>query len=271
MLAPSRVFAVDWSGDRTAARRKIWLCEVEGERVLKLENGRTRDEVARYLVNESKLDPSFVVGLDFAFSFPAQFLRKRAHHEVGSVWEEARRFGESWLEHCPFPFWGKPGKKKPRLGEALYRHTELEVARETSFQPLSVMQIGGAGAVGVGSIRGMPLLAELRAAGFSIWPFDPPRFPLVVEIWPRLFMGEVVKGRGAARKVYLAEHHPALGGGARHAAEESDDAFDAVISALAMDSARLEFGTLLQAEDPNTLLEGEIWCPAGDAPPAWAS
>lgn len=270
MPAPSRVFAIDWSGDRKADRRKIWLSEVEGEHVLRLENGRSREEVMRYLINESKLDPSFVVGLDFAFSFPAQFLRKRAHHGVGSVWEEAGRLGESWLAHCPFPFWGKPGKKKPRLGEALYRRTELEVVRETGFQPFSVMQVGGAGAVGVGSIRGMPLLAELRAAGFSIWPFDRPRLPLVVEIWPRLFMGEVVKGNDAARKVYLAENLPALGGAARHAAEESDDAFDAVVSALAMDGARTEFATLMQADDAYTLLEGEIWRPAGDAPPAWA-
>ncbi len=132
------------------------------------------------------------------------------------------------------------------------------------------MQIGGAGAGGVGSIRGMPLLAELRSAGFSIWPFDPPRLPLVVEIWPRLFMGQVAKGNDAARKVYLAEHLPALGGAARHAAEENDDAFDAVISALAMDAARIEFAALLQAEDAHTLLEGEIWRPAGDTPPGWA-
>lgn len=270
MTAPSRVFAVDWSGDRKADRRKIWLCEAEDGRVLRLENGRSREEVTRYLTNEAKLDPSFVVGLDFAFSFPAQFLRKRAHHEVGSVWEEAGRLGEDWLAHCPFPFWGKPGKKKPLLGEALYRRTELEVAHETGFQPMSVMQIGGAGAVGVGSIRGMPLLAELRAAGLSVWPFDPPRLPLVVEIWPRLFTGNVVKGNDAARKVYLAEHLPALGGAARHAAEEDDNAFDALISGLAMDATRVEFGTLLQAADAHTLLEGKIWQPAGDAPPAWA-
>lgn len=270
MHAPSRILAIDWSGDRTADRNKIWACEVEDGRVLRLENGRSREEVAHFLVNESLLDPSFVVGLDFAFSFPAQFLRKRAHHEIASVWEEAERLGESWLEHCPFPFWGKPGKKKPRLGQTIYRRTELDVVAATGFQPLSVMQIGGAGAVGVGSIRGMPMLTQLRAAGFSIWPFDPPRLPLVVEIWPRLFMGSVVKGRGDARKVYLAEHHPSLGGAARHAAEESDDAFDAVISALAMNSARHEFAALLEAGDADTLLEGEIWHPAESNPPAWA-
>lgn len=270
MPTPSRVFAVDWSGDRSADRQKIWLCEVEGERVVRLENGRSREEIAGHLATEAKLDPSFVVGLDFAFSFPAQFLEKRAHHNVGSVWEEAARLGEQWLAHCPFPFWGKPGKKMPRLGEALYRHTEAEVAAATGRRPFSVLQIGGAGAVGVGSIRGMPLLAELRSNGFAIWPFDPPRLPMAVEIWPRLFMGSIVKSDRQARQVYLAEHLPAVSGAHRHAAEESDDAFDALVAALAMAAGRQEFGALVQATDPRTLLEGEIWRPASDRPPAWA-
>lgn len=270
MLAPSRVFAVDWSGDLRADQRKIWLCEVADGRVLRLENGRTREEVTRFLINESRLDPSFVVGLDFAFSFPAQFLRKRAHHTVESVWEEAERLGEKWLEHCPFPFWGKPGKKRPLLGEALFRRTDLEVGAATGFRPLSVTQIGGAGAVGVGSIRGMPHLTELRAAGFSIWPFDPPRLPLVVEVWPRVFMGKVIKSSEQARKVYLAQHHPALGGTARQAAETSDDAFDAAVAALGMDAARDDFVKLSQTTDPDVALEGEIWLPPNDAPPTWA-
>ena len=270
MPAPTRVFAIDWSGDRKADRRKIWLCEVADERVLRLENGRSREEVASHLVEEAEREPNFVVGLDFAFSFPVQFLRKRAHQQVGSVWEEAAQFGEDWLAHCPFPFWGKPGKKKPPLGEALYRRTDREIHQDTGSQPMSVMQIGGAGAVGVGSVRGMPVLTQLRAAGFSIWPFDPPSLPLVVEIWPRLFMGNVVKSNPAARMIYLAEHLPALGGAARQAAEGSDDAFDAVVSALAMSASGREFASLVRATDPDTLLEGEVWRPADDPPPSWA-
>ncbi len=177
MNAVERVLAIDWSGAKTGARNKIWLCEVAGGEVLRLESGRSRAEIADHLIEAAERDPRFVVGLDFAFSFPAGFLEKRAHKRVESVWEEAEMLGERWLAHCPNPpFWGKPGKKKPPLGDLLQRKTELAVGAQTRRRPMSVFQIGGAGAVGVGSIRGMPVLRRLRAAGFSIWPFHETRY-----------------------------------------------------------------------------------------------
>jgi hypothetical protein len=263
MSGGPRILAVDWSGDRSAARRKIWLCEAVGGRVLRLENGRSREEVAEHLIAEAGRDPRFVVGLDFAFSFPAAFLRKRAHRRIGSVWQEAEALGEEWLAHCPSPpFWGKPGKKKPALGAALYRATDLAVAAETGRRPHSVFQIGGAGSVGVGSIRGMPVLARLRAAGFAIWPFDEPRLPLVVEIWPRLFMGNVRKSRLEERRAHLEAEGSDILDSARADAVGSDDAFDALVSALAMDRQRGRFERLRRAADGVTRLEGEIWRPA---------
>lgn len=257
-----RTIAVDWSGARTGARKKIWLCEVAEGRVVRLECGRSRAEVAGWLIAEGGRDPRFVVGLDFAFSFPAGFLGKRGHRRIETVWREAMTEGEGWLAECPNPpFWGKPGKRKPAFGDALHRATELEVARETGLRPLSVFQIGGVGAVGVGSLRGMPVLAELREAGFAVWPFDPPSAPLVVEIWPRLFMGRVTKSDPEARVRFLAETWPDLPEPLRVAAEESDDAFDALVSGLAMDRHREAFARLEPAEDAITRLEGAIWRP----------
>lgn len=263
MSSIRRVIAVDWSGDASTAHRKIWLGEVAAGRVLRLESGRARPEMVDHLIEEAQRDPDLVVGLDFAFSFPAGFLRKRAHREIGSVWEEAAIRGEDWLAHCPSPpFWGKPGKKKPRFGEAaLHRQTELTLAETTGVKPFSVFQIGGAGAVGVGSIRGMPCLQRLRQAGFAIWPFDEPRLPLVVEIWPRVFMGEVKKTRTEERRRHLASRYPELTGSVRDSAEGSDDAFDALVSALEMDRHREELGSLRRAEDEETRLEGAIWRP----------
>lgn len=263
MNAVRRTFAVDWSGAAAGARRKIWLCEVEAGRVVRLESGRSRQELADHLADETRRRPDFVVGLDFAFSFPAAFLRKRLHREIRTVWEEAERSGEDWLTHCPSPpFWGKPGKKKPRFAAAaLHRRTELTLAAETGVRPFSVFQVGGAGAVGVGSIRGMPLLARLRRAGLAIWPFDEPRAPLVVEIWPRLFIGAVRKSRAAERRRFLESRYPELDEPARRAANESDDAFDALVSALEMDRHRDELVRLGRAGDEVTRLEGEIWRP----------
>ena len=257
-----RVLAIDWSGDKTAARRKIWLCEVASGRVLRLESGRSREEVGEHLIEGARRDPRFVVGLDFAFSFPAGFLKKRAHKRVETVWEEAELLGENWLAHCPNPpFWGKPGKKKPALGDLLQRKSELAVARKTKRRPMSVFQIGGAGTVGVGSIRGMPVLRRLRRAGFSIWPFHEPALPLVVEIWPRVFMGEIRKSSQQERLRHLEQNYPEITGAVRDAAERSDDAFDALVSALEMDRHRNAFGRLRRADDWITQLEGRIWQP----------
>lgn len=258
-----RVLAIDWSGAKAGAQRKIWLCEVVAGEVRRLENGRTREEIVEHLIAEAGRDPQLAVGLDFAFSFPAGFLRKRAHRRVETVWEEAAALGERWLAHCPSPpFWGKPGKKKPALGDALFRATDLAVARQTGHRPLSVFQIGGAGTVGVGSIRGMPLLARLRGAGFSIWPFDAARPPLVVEIWPRVFVGDVRKSRRDERRRFLEERCPGIPKSARADAVASDDAFDALVAGLAMDRHRDELARLERAAGGQARLEGAIWRPA---------
>jgi hypothetical protein len=263
-----RVLAVDWSGAQDKAERKIWLCEVSGGEVRRLEQGRSREQLGAHLIDEAERDPGFVVGLDFAFSFPAHFLRKRAHHDVTTVWREAERLGERWLKHCPFPFWGKPGRKKPAMGEVLFRATELAVARETGYPPMSVFQIGGAGTVGVGSIRGMPMLRRLREAGFSIWPFDPPAWPRVVEIWPRLFVGSVSKSKKEARRRFLERRYLGLDPQVRTAAEGSDDAFDALVSGMEMYRDFEELVELAQTRDATTLLEGEIWRPLAPSPVA---
>lgn len=262
MRSPRRIFAVDWSGDARAAHRKIWLCEVAGGEVVRLENGRSAGELVAHLIEEAARHPSLAVGLDFAFSFPASFLGKRGHREVDSVWREAGLMGERWLGRCPFPFWGKPGSKKPRLAdEALLRRTDRAVAEATGRAPMSVFQIGGAGAVGVASIRGMPRLLELRRAGFSIWPFHAPRLPVALEIWPRLFIGDTVKSRPEGRASFLADRLPDLPDRIRAAAEADDNAFDALLAALAMDRHRDQLARP-PADDAIGRLEGEIWRPS---------
>jgi hypothetical protein len=108
----------------------------------------------------------------------------------------------------------------------------------------------------------MPALERLRDAGFAIWPFDAPRWPLAVEIYPRLLTGAVNKGSAEARSGYLAERYPTLTGEMVRLAASSEDAFDAAISALAMDAAREELLALPPVTDRQTLLEGQIWAPA---------
>ncbi|HMC04937.1 MAG TPA: hypothetical protein VKJ83_05640, partial [Actinomycetota bacterium] len=143
-----------------------------------------------------------------------------------------------------------------------FRRTELEIppVGPGAIRPKSVFQIGGAGAVGTGSIRGMALLARLRREGFSIWPFDRAGWPRVVEIYPRLLTGPVDKSVQSARTDYLTRlgwpADPAL----RERAASTEDAFDAAVSALGMDEHQED----LAAPPPVpeiAALEGWIWGP----------
>jgi hypothetical protein len=130
-------------------------------------------------------------------------------------------------------------------------------------RPKSTFQVGGAGSVGSGSIRGFPMLARLRAAGFRIWPFhDDPRVPVAVEIYPRLFTGDVVKSRADARAAYLAEHMPELREEFRFDATASEDAFDALVSAYRMARHARGLASLPMLDDGRARLEGQVWQPA---------
>jgi hypothetical protein len=256
---PPRIFAIDWSGDRQNGRRKIWHAEVCRGELVRLENGRSRDEIAHLLIEEAMKDRRFIVGLDFAFSFPLWFCEKLGAKTAFDVWAHAARDGEQWLHSCFTPFWGRPGTTCPTDGER-FRKTERGCASNGSgAKPKSVFQIGGAGAVGTGSIRGMPILKTLREAGFSIWPFDPPDWPKVVEIYPRALTGPVNKSSDDARMTYLRSKFPELSEEFMTTASSCEDAFDAAVSALVMYKRIDDLANLSQATDPCELLEGKIW------------
>jgi hypothetical protein len=264
------MLAVDWSGAARHAERRIWLAEWDARRggIVRLENGRSREALIAHLCREVQRDPRVVIGLDFAFSFPAWFLVERSLVDARAAWALVAREGERWLADCPFPFWGRPGRPRSVVPDH-FRRTERDVAPVAGIRPKSVLQLGGAGAVGTGSLRGMPHLTVLRQAGCSIWPFDAPRLPIVVEIYPRLLTGPVIKSSAAHRSRWLRKRLtvPQSAGRApldpaiRASARQSEDAFDAVASALAMGASAHEFLTIGHAADAITRLEGSIWRP----------
>ncbi len=103
------------------------------------------------------------------------------------------------------------------------------------------------------------MLRALRRSGWSIWPFDPPGSHTVVEIYPRLFTGAVVKSRNATRLECLAQI-PELETEVRSAMIGSEDAFDAGLSAIAMSRAA-GAGATWPIVDPTAVIEGQIWVP----------
>lgn len=258
-----RVIAIDWSGAASGAARKIWLAEVTAGRITRLEDGRSREQIAAHLLAEAARDPRLIIGFDFAFSFPAWFLREHGLADAPALWRLAAREAEGWLAACAPPFWGRPGKRRPALpaDPDRFRRAERELASVAGIRPKSIFQIGGAGAVGTGSLRGLPILGQLHAAGFAIWPCTPPGWPLVVEIYPRLLTGPVTKSRATSRADYLAARFPALPGAILARAVGSEDAFDAAVSALVMGEHLADLGALPAAADPLLAREGAIWFP----------
>jgi hypothetical protein len=263
-----RVIAIDWSGAESGAARRIWLAEAKGGSLVRLERGRSREQVAELLVGEGRRTPSMVVGLDFAFGFPAWFAAERAVSDGPALWALAEREGDGWLRGCEPPFWGRPGKRRTVDDAArTFRRTEREVPRVAGIAPKSVFQVGGAGAVGTGSVRGMPLLARLHAAGWRVWPFTDggcnsgAPAPTAIEIYPRLLTGAVNKSSFSQRAEYLRHRFPRLAAEPGVVASSSEDAFDAAVSALVMAEHVESLATLPCARDEIERIEGAIWYP----------
>jgi hypothetical protein len=262
-LEGARVVAVDWSGDARAPRRGTRIAEVADGSLVDVRPGGPALALAEELGTLAAA-ASLVVGLDFAFGFPEWFARERiGAHVIDDVWAAAERDGEAWLARCEPPFWGRPRRPRPPADPA---RPQLRRTDHETPPAKSPFQIGGAGAVGTGSIRGMPLLRLLRAAGFAIWPFDDApaslggeRPGLVLEIYPRaLAPPGLAKRDPGARAAHVAAH-ARIPMALRDAVAASEHAFDATIGALAL-SAHLSELAALRA-DPDYALEGAIWRP----------
>ncbi len=254
--------AVDWSGAVTGEAARIWIARATDGVLTALDAPGSRAAVRDVLLDRRRTMSPCVVGLDFAFSVPAWFAEQRGWRDADAVWAAAEADGERWLTDCEPPFWGRPGKRRSHPANDGLRATERH--GPATWRPKSVFQVGGAGSVGTGSIRGMPMLRTLRRAGYAIWPFDAAGTHTVVEIYPRAFTGAVVKSSGEARADHLAHHHPTVPEAFRAVMTRSEDAFDAGISAIVM-SATPQSPEAWLRPDALEVIEGRIWMPGGHA------
>jgi hypothetical protein len=216
------VIAVDWSG---AHRPKgIWLAAVrEGEVV------ESRPLPSRETAIEAVIEapPPVVAGFDFSFSVPEWFAHELGCHTIDDVWASAARDGDAWLRPTP-PFWTTTCNV---VAERRLRRCEARLGATSLFA------LVGAGQVGKGAVRGMPLLPKLRAAGFSIWPFDAAGQKTALEIYPRVLRPFAPPDAGPFA---------------------SNDERDAVCSALVLWDGYDEITRLRASAD----IEGDIWTPA---------
>ena len=254
------VLAVNWSGAAHGVRHKLWLAEVRGTTMTRLEDGRDREELTDHLVQLKKTNPHFVVGFDFSFSAPQWFLEINGLTSASQLWSLAKSKVEDWLRDCPPPFWGKNNHRKPPEDKH-FRWTETTINAIGGVRPHSVFQIVGAGAMGTGALRGFPHLKRLQEEGFRIWPFDEPGWPMVVEIFPRLLTGPERKADPEQRQGFLSSLDIDIPGELMDKAVESESAFDAAISALAIAGEWYNLAKLTRTTDPVLQLEGLIWYP----------
>ncbi len=251
-----RVYAVDWSGKVKGAEEFIWVAEARDGKLADLRSGLTREKVVEWLINAAHAEPDTVVGLDFAFSFPRWWCERQGWGSPREAWTVMEAQGEKLLDTCAPPFWGRPGKPNSQDPDRSYRRTDRETRAGGAK---SVFQIGGAGAVGTASIRGMPHLLTLAADIFSVWPFDSPRSSRIVEIYPRALTGAVRKSSWSRRHEYLLQRFPEQPVRLLERAAGSEDAFDAAVSAIVMSRHEDRLMTLEKTQDPSYAIEGRIW------------
>ncbi len=300
--AVQRFVGIDWSGrvDAAGQRRHIWSAiwtrTGPGKVKVALEAGRTRAEMAEWLLALGRETPRMVVGIDCCFSYPTWFLEELGCRDMFSFWRlVASGRGEEWLHgSCTDRrFWGKPHKRPPEFCGAglrtMYRHTDYDnkiaqaleggdperAAKMKGITPKSPFQIGCSGSVGTGSLRAIPMLLRLHEAGFRVWPLQDAAFgeeprPLLVEMYTRLMTGAVAKSNALARKRYLAARKredpvfAPVGRAVMKKAEGSEDAFDALVSALEMARHAEAFPRLQATTDPQLLREGNTWRPGAE-------
>ena len=257
-MLPHRLFAIDWSGAKKF-RKKIVVAEVDEKGLRELKNDwKSRDEVADYLIEKAIEDMNFIVGFDFAFSFPQWFLNEKGCQTAAEFWKLVQKEGENWISNLCSPFF-KEGKWVSHNSQ--FRKTEEEIKQRKSMNPETVFKLVGPKQVGKSSITGMPILRKLRENGFNIWPFDQPKLPMVIEIYPRLFYDNKIKKSNPEQRREFLKKYSGLSECHRMKATCSDDVFDAVVSALEMSKNMNQLTHVPCVDDIVTKTEGRIWYP----------
>jgi hypothetical protein len=263
-----RILGVDWSGAEKAANQRIYVAELDPTKscvttvvraadraaVESFLAGGDREPATRSLghpgVRTLGTDEAVLVGLDFAFSFPAGFVMPGRGRDWS--WEDLARWTAS-LEDANLEV--EIGREadlrrqfflgKGDAAELLLRTTERELVDRGRARPTSVLHLVGAQQVGRGAIRGIPMLKRLRARRrATIWPFDRPSgFGLtIVEVFPRLWLRPGMRKRRRSDRRAQLGHWEREGiwfeDSARTACVASPDAIDAAAAAIGL--ARLE-------------------------------
>lgn len=207
-----RFIAIDWSGAAGRRHRAIEVAECAPGRDAPVRVAPpggcwSREAVLAFVTAQA--GTRALIGFDFSFAPPyldrGHYLPGCPHQTAPAFWAfvdaeapdedlGAARLVETALRPH-FYFGASCGARAPF---ARLRRCEAQVRRHGLGTPSSLFVCIGSSQVGKASLAGMRLLHRLRASGIAVWPFDPlpARGPVVVEIFPRLFIRRALAGHG---------------------------------------------------------------------------
>ncbi|HUC63392.1 MAG TPA: hypothetical protein VMF53_15705 [Alphaproteobacteria bacterium] len=273
--------AIDWSGAKGPGYKGIAvaMCAPGSAPPYLVRPGHrwTRTEIAEWLEGKLQGAQRLLVGFDFAFAwpiegagFPGLPLARSAFDLWGAI-EDASGdecdFGcQAVVDHkCFAPlFWTDKDRKMPIGWRPGIRQAECACIGETGARPESVFKLIGPKQVGKASLAGMRVLRHLRIGNedrVSVWPYEPARGSILVEIFPTLFrkqaLGKLDKIRDRTSLDRALAHFGARPFGDRDLAK-SDHNTDALLSAAALRDLAMGEPTLL-ADTDDEIVRREGW------------
>lgn len=277
--------AIDWSGAKGPSYDGIAvaLCAPgkAAPRLVRAGHRWTRSELADWLEGKLAGTERLLVGLDFAFAWPLgargyRGLEGTSARTVFDLWDAIEEssggegdFGcQAVLDDARFThlFWTIKDKKMPAGWRPGIRQAECACIGETGARPESVFKLIGPKQVGKASLTGMRVLRHLTIANrdaVSVWPYEPARDSVLVEIFPTLFRKQALDKLDKIRD--FATLNRALAHfGARpfgdHDLAKSDHNTDALLSAAALRNLAMHEPTLLaDIDDEAVRREGWIF------------
>jgi len=277
--------AIDWSGAKGPGYKGIAvaMCAPGGAPPYLVRPGHrwTRTEIAEWLEGKLQGAERLLVGFDFAFAWPLgargyRGLDGTSTWSVFDLWDAIEDssggeddFGcQAVVDHKRFAplFWTDKDRIMPMDWRPGIRQAECACIGETGARPESVFKLVGPKQVGKAALTGMRVLRHLRIGNedrVSVWPYEPARDSVLVEIFPTLFrkqaLGKLDKIRDLTSLDRALAHFGAHPFGDRDLAK-SDHNTDALLSAAALrDLATREPTLLADTEDEVVRREGWIF------------
>ena len=264
-----RFIGIDWSGAASRSGQRIYVAEAhrQGARITVHSVVRARDRAAvedflaggslehapawEEWVGPGRIDSRArrVVGMDFAFGFPAAF--EPPHADGGWSWTDLGSWADSIAGN------GTPSAEPVRRaieddphlsrqfrlrgGDGADMHLRT-TDRHAPGRPESVFHLVGPSQVGIGSITGIAMLHRLRRTeGLAIWPLDSPwridqAGTVLVEVFPRMWLDAGLRKNELPERVRQLDAWRRIGvafsANAELAAASSGDALAAAAAAI---------------------------------------